>query len=242
MCGGWNKPKQCFQLDNGTWKEHSTLNEDRYSHSAVTTHTATFIFGGYHSGSTYEYLPKDSTTWQTGKVEIPKGFHLGYAIAVESKQEVWLIGGRSTEERILSFNVNEHTFRELPFKLNERRFGLKCTFIPNTNKIIVTGGSDWYFNRLDSSEIIDTEDGSVSMTPSGMNYCRDQHGIGVVTINGEDRVAVFGGRSNEENCLDSIELYNGKTAMWEKTEIKLNEPKVLFGFLTLKLSDVISNF
>ena len=29
LCGGGNNVKKCFQLDHGTWKEHSTLNEER---------------------------------------------------------------------------------------------------------------------------------------------------------------------------------------------------------------------
>ena len=67
--------KQCLQLDRGTWKEHSTLNEARVWHSIETTQAATFIFGGDYSRTTFEYLPKDSTKWLTGKTEIPgRGF------------------------------------------------------------------------------------------------------------------------------------------------------------------------
>ena len=50
--------------------------------------------------------------------EIPEGFARGCAIAVKSKQEIWLIGGRRTEERILSFNVESQTFQVMPFQLN----------------------------------------------------------------------------------------------------------------------------
>ena len=46
LCGGENNEQECLQLDHGTWKEHSTLNEARVVHSAVTTQTATFLFGG----------------------------------------------------------------------------------------------------------------------------------------------------------------------------------------------------
>ena len=75
LCGGVNNMKQCLQLDRGTWKEHSTLNAERVWHSAVTTQAATFIFGGGYSRTTFEYLPKDSTKWLTGKTEIPgRGF------------------------------------------------------------------------------------------------------------------------------------------------------------------------
>ena len=61
LCGGFGNSEKCLQLDNGTWKQHSTLNKERAWHSAVTTQTATFLFGGDYSRKTYEYLPKDST-------------------------------------------------------------------------------------------------------------------------------------------------------------------------------------
>ena len=63
LCGGQGNSNKCLKLDHGTWKEHSTLNVERVVHSAVTTQTATFIFGGGYSRTTFEYLPKDSTKW-----------------------------------------------------------------------------------------------------------------------------------------------------------------------------------
>ena len=140
LCGGHGNSEKCLQLSNGTWKEHSTLNKSRVVHSVVTTHADTFVFGGGHSDKTYEYLPKDSTKWLIGENEIPGGFSNGCVIAVKSEQEIWLIGGRGTEKRILNFNIKRHTFQELPFLLNVGRRGHKCAFIPNTKKIMITGG------------------------------------------------------------------------------------------------------
>ena len=78
---------------------------------------------------------------------------------------------------------------------------------------------------------------------STMNFKRYDHGMGVITINGEDRLAVFGGSDEGESLgyklLDSVELYNAKTGNWEKSDIKLNEPKSNFGFGTVKLSNII---
>ena len=239
LCGGFGNLEKCLQMNNGTWKEHSTLNKQRFLHSAVTTQVATFVFGGRHSKKTYEYLPKDSTTWLMGKTEIPGWSVGGYAIAVKSGQEIWLIGGGRTEKRILCFNVNDHTFQVLPFQLCLGREGHRCDFIPNTNKIMITGGySD---GSLDSVEILDCEDGSVTMG-SPMNYKRIFHGMGIVTVNDKDRVAVFGGLKSlgRGNELDIVEFYNTQTEKWEMTELKLWEPKFGFGFLTIKLGDILS--
>ena len=159
LCGGNYTEKECQQLDIGTWKRHSTLNVGRVRHSAVTTKQATFLFG---SSKTYEYLPKDSTTWLMGQTDIPGGFSDGCAIAVKSEQEICLIGGSKTQKRILSFNVNDQTFREWPSRLNFGRIGHRCAFIPNTNKILITGGFNGAIGingagDLDVTEILDID-------------------------------------------------------------------------------------
>ena len=237
LCGGWDNSNKCLQLDHGTWKKHSTLNEARVWHSIVTTQIATFIFGSFYSRTTYEYLPKDSTKWLMGKTEIPGGFESGYAIAVKSEQEIWLIGGKGTEKRILSFNVESHTIQELPFQLNVGRFNHRCAFIPNTTKVMITGGySD---GVLDSTEMLDTEDGSITIA-SSINSKRWQHGMRVVTINGENKLAVFGG-SDKRNFLDTVELYNTQMEKWEMTDFKLSGARSDFSFLTVKLGDILSN-
>ena len=100
---------------------------------------------------------------------------------------------------------------------------------------MITGG---YGNGvLDSTEVLDIEDGSVTMA-SPMNFKRVDHGTGVVKINGEDRLAVFGGKCDDIK-LDSIELYNTKTEKWEITDLKLKEPKVRISFLAVKLGDIL---
>ena len=61
------KPSKCFQLENLTWKEHSTLNRKRVNSATVTTDKGTFVFGGVHNGKSYEYLPIGSKKWKIGK-------------------------------------------------------------------------------------------------------------------------------------------------------------------------------
>ena len=249
LVGGTGNSWKCLQLEHGAWKEQSILNIQRFGHSSVRTKSATYVFGGMASEKTYEYLPKDSNIWRKGKTKIPgKGFVSGCAITVKSEQEIWLIGGwlnygyLTNIERIISFNVKDHKFKILPYQLNVDRKAHKCAFIPNTNKIMVTGGYNHARQKyLDSTEILDTTDGSVTEA-SPMNSIRLKHGMGVITINGEDRLVVFGGVDAMGCELDSAEVYNEETEKWEMTDIKLKEPKHSFGFLTFKLSDIVSNF
>ena len=75
---------------------------------------------------------------------------------------------------------------------------------------------------------------------SPMNSKRFAHGMGVVTVNGEDRVAVFGGLDDGGDELDCAELYNTITEKWEKTDLKSSKAKHSFGFLAIKLGDILS--
>ena len=124
----------------------------------------------------------------------------------------------------------------MPFQLNVGRSHHRCAFIPNTNKIMITGGYDNGY--LDSTEVLDTENGSVTMA-SPMNLKRFAHGMGDVTVDGENRLAVFGGR-NGENSVDSVELYNTQTEKWEMADLKLSKAKFGLGFLSIKLVDILS--
>ena len=190
--------------------------------AAVTPKNDLFYFENTHLK--YAQFSK----METGTIDIPGGFNHGFfTIGDRTGQKIYLIGGQNTPNRILKFNVEDRSFKELPTKLNvERSGGHMCALIPNTNKIMITGG---YNNGyLDSTEILDTEDGSVTMIASPMNSKRDGHGMGVVTINGENKLAVFGGYDGRTQ-LDSVEVYNTKTEKWEMTDLELSEAKYYFG-------------
>ena len=101
---------------------------------------------------------------------------------------------------------------------------------------MITGG--YSGGTLDSTEIMDTKDGSVTMA-SPMISKRRHHGMGIVTIDGKERLAVFGGFDGR-TVLDSVELYNTQTEKWENTEIKLKEPKDGFSALTIKRGDFLN--
>ena len=254
LCGGTKEshPKngdlRCLQLEQGAWLEHSTLNRGRIYASAVTTSKATFIFGGITNGTTYEYLPKGSDTWQLGINKIPDQFKQGFAIEVKIDQEIWLIGGEGTGHRILSFDINDHTFHELPMKLKESRLGHQCAFIPGSNKLIITGGYDYKrtyrkHNRrvrpfIASTEIIAIDDGSYIHTMSNpLNFARFGHGIGVITIDDEDKLVVFGG-VGIPNVLE-MEVFDTQTKMWEVPD-KQDWRRSGFGYLSVKNETIMS--
>ena len=167
--GEMNNQSKCFKLDNGIWKDHSTLNKQRYGASAVATPVATFLFGGLFSSKTYEYLPNGSTTWLMGKNDIADGgIFGGSAIAVKSGSEILMFGGSCTLDRIISFNVDDHTSRVMDTRLIVGRRGLRCALIPKTNKVMITGGGNDGGYNYTSTEIFDTENGSIT-TASPIN-------------------------------------------------------------------------
>ena len=229
--GRYELELQCFKLSK-KFSNHFVNKVKKYRRifAVVTTEKATFLFGAWINSSrsqTYEYLPKGSTIWQEGKNPIPGGIESGCAIAIKSDQEILLIGDR---KRILSFNTSDHTFKVLPSRLHvDRSSGSRCAFIPGTNKVIITGGTSI------STEIFNIEDGSITMG-SRMNFARCDHGIGLITVNDEDRLAVFGGSYDGTN---SVEIYNTRTGKWEISDIKLKEPTSGFGYLSLRLSDIL---
>ena len=229
MCGGWQW--QCLIYIEGIWKVHSVLNHGRYLASVVTTRFGTYIFGGYFSPKTYEYLPSsiDSRTWQLGKTEIPDGFQHGCAIAIKSDQYILLIGGSKTRNRILCFDVLNKTFTEYPTRLEVGRSGHRCCMIPGTRKVMITGG----LRTMNSTEIFDTTDQSIEIG-SMLNLARYDHGIGVLTINSMDRIAVFGGY-DWKKTLNSVEIYNPQTKTWEISDIEIKEARAGFGFLNVQL-------
>ena len=123
-------------------------------------------------------------------------------------------------------------FANLPIELKQGRTEHQCAFIPGTRNIMVTGG--YIFpNYFKSTEIIDVEKRSVTKGPS-MNSRRFCHGIGVLNIEGHERVVVFGGEEEYGSYLKSVEFYNAQTQEWELKNIELSEPKSEFGFMTIK--------
>ena len=232
ICGGSNNLKTCLKLEEGNWTEYNSLKQERRDATVVSTTTSTFIFGGSRSRDTYEYLEKNASEWILGKTKIPGGFLRGCSVAI-SQDEIWLIGGGRTEQRILSFNVNNQNFTVLQStKLKQGREGHQCAFIPGTRHLLITGGS-YYRSYFESTVIIDVENETITEGPS-MNSKRYKHGIGLLTIDGHERLVVLGGYNLINNYLKSVEMYHAQTQKWELTNIELSGAKAYFGFMTIK--------
>ena len=83
-----------------------------------------------------------------------------------------------------------------------------------------------------TTEIIDTENGSVTMGGS-MKIGRVGHGMGTIMIKGEQRLVVFGGVDRPGGRPVSVEVYDAKKDQWELADFTLDEPRVDFGCVTV---------
>ena len=137
----------------------------------------------------------------------------------------------SNNRRILSFDIRSHTFTELPLTLNQGRSGHRCSYIPGSNSILVTGGTDGDGSMISSTEIIDLATHSIFRS-ANMKRERCSHSIGILTIDNQEKVAVVGGWSNQ--WLYGIETYDPVKNLWDVSSIKLDEPRYDGGFLTVK--------
>ena len=242
----------CLELNHDTWKQHSNLNDERLYPSVVTTEMATFVFGGkspqnYSTGISYEYLPNGCTTWKVGTSQIPIWFEQGCAVAIPSDKYIWLFGSKCAMNRIVKFDIDTLTFQELSFGRNgcsrfkDKRYQQRCIAIPGTMNILITGGLTTGRTYKNTTEIFNTENLNIERGPS-MNVSRAQHGIGIITIKGYDRIVVFGGIGNNEHCLDSVEVYNTEKQKWTLTNLKLKKANAFTGNICLKgktISDLL---
>ena len=231
----------CLQLKLGSstdtiWAHHSSLNQFRDESSGVSTNSAIFLFGGWHNDEDYEYLEFGTNVWKNGQTLIPTYYDNGCGVAA-SNEQILLIGGHALssylDQWIYSFNTLTNSFTKLSIELKTGRRNHACIKIPNTEKILVTGGrTDGYGAVQNSAEIIDMATQSVTYTGS-MNSVRFGHGMGIMTIGNEDKIISFGGHNGDES-LDTIEVYHHNTQSWELLENKLSQPKYMFGYLSIK--------
>ena len=235
LCGGSNDWQKCLELKNNQWQEHSNLINKRSFASAVSMPGGIFVFGGWVSHRTWEWLPSSGTNqWQSGNTNIPGGgFDRGCAVKINDA-EILLIGGYETFKRVFKFNTNTNEFTNLGDDvLNQGRAFHACTLYEN--QVIITGGEDSSNDVLSSTEIIGLNDLTTSHTARDLVQARGGHGLVVVHVDNKPTVLAVGGAYSENGWkyLNSIEKWNPTTKTWTTTEMKLSEPKRDFGIVTL---------
>ena len=230
----------CYQLENGICRINTEIKTSGYCtpDNMVITSKAIYTFGADKNSKIVRYLPTNSKNWIVEKnSKIPGQFMLGCAVEVKSKGEIWLIGGFGKRGKlILSFDLQNHTFRKLPMKLITGRSSHKCilTKIGDSEVILVTGGisEEVRGRQLKSVEIVNITEGTVTLS-SPMNTRRNTHGIGTLNINNQTRIVVFGGWNGSKD-LSTIEVFDQETLKWEFVkDYEMAESRSDFGYFTI---------
>ena len=65
-----------------------------------------------------------------------------------------------------------------------------------------------------------------------MIFERSMHGIGVLKIENQEKIVVFGGRNPSNKDMDSVEIFDEITGKWHLADFKLDKPRRYFGFVT----------
>ena len=233
LCGGYRNLKNCLILNSLEWSQHSTLIDERSFAAGVTLSSGIFLFGGYESNRTWEWLPTGSLSWRKGVSRIPfPGFADGCATHV-SGTKIVLIGGRHTERRILMFDVDTGDMDEIG-ELNVGRIDHACTKFQD--EIVVSGGLTSSKKVFYSTELINVRTGSARVGPD-MNYARRAHGLVVAHLKGLPTVFAVGGsyydNDGRKRYLDSTELLDNHLQSWTMFEDSLSERKYAFGYLSV---------
>ena len=225
---------KCFVLDNNKWIEHSSLKMNRYGGAFVKMPTGFYAFGGYKNGNTSEYLPISSNVWQTGpdiatldKDQNQLNYYVDYGTGhAISNEELIIICRRD----VIRYNVMTKKFSHYCSARYIYEYYASVVF---NGKLIITGGEKvhgrWYpLLRSRSTTIVDltTKD---CKKGGPMNIQRSRHKMEVVPIDGTMKVIVFGGEGPDYVNLDSLEIFDEKTATWKMSTKKLNIGRYSFG-------------
>ena len=201
VCGGSVSPyrfksdRECLILD-GTWKCHSYLSGKRLGAIGITMPNGIYIFGGWDSPMTSDFLAKGSSNWIRGpeirvKLEfLPfncKYYRYGEAV---SKEDLIIITtfierGNVTSKRIFSidkFNIitEKWTHTEVMLGLGEPCKSVFSTICPNS---IFRHTMDKFLPGLRGDKILQ---------------------IGVVNVNGVRKVLAF----RDKNLVEEWENVN----------------------------------
>ena len=186
----------------------------------------TYLFGGDANPKTWEWLPSGSSTWVQGGSIPGSGFTSGCGVQI-SYQEILLIGGYDSRQRILKFNIYSEEWTEMDEKLQTGRYYHSCVVFKNN--IIVSGGLDDDYFSLKSTQIIDKDNLTLSYS-SEMKLAREKHKLVVAYYNNQPTVLAIGGWP----YTDSIEVWDPESKTWSfSSDLALSEKKYGFGALSV---------
>ena len=149
-----------------------------------------------------------------------------------SEFEIILIGGYTTESRILKINFLTGTSKTVG-QLQQGRYGHSCSLFQNT--IIVTGGKNSSSIYLTHTEVIELNT-LTSRVGHDLNEARAFHGLAVSHVNKHPRLLAIGGSFGEGagKYRDSIEIWSPAEQTWTiSKEMKLSVGKSRFGCLSV---------
>lgn len=226
-CGG-SRNKNCYNLEIQAerWNQHSILTQVRSFSTAVTMANGVYIFGGESSPTTSDFLPKNNNgVWQAGPA-IPNGFKWGCGLKI-SEEEILLIGGQGTEDRILHFNTRTNSFSTWESTLQQGRRRHSCVLL---NDLILVVGGRGDGNYLSSTEIIPLANG---IPRYGGNLNTDRNSFGLATIGGHYKKAISFGGYDDSNRFSTVEEWDEDTEEWKLAPYSLEEEKNNFASLAV---------
>ena len=242
-CGGYYN-KNCYELKEGMWVRHSTLNKLRPNAVGIAMPNGIYMFEGLKNPYSSEFLPIGRNVWESGpkipalcsKFSILKPIrflrHIIRDFIQRWKAEAWYSTGHKLSEHEFIIIKVDQVFKFDTIKnewtvLHDLKIPRECysSFIFK-GKLFITGGCGMY-GSLRSKVLANTEVVDLSTMKSTMignlNTARIYHGMSIMKINHELKLVVFGGQTtfDHSHMLDSIEVWNEHTKSWDKTEIKL---------------------
>ena len=233
-CGGYSNYKKCYSLDiqEKRWIPHSNLTQNRVYATSVTMPNGVYIFGGrgIDSQTTTDFLPKNSGVWQAGP-SIPNRFESGCGVQI-SKEDLLLIGGYGTEDRLFEFNTKTNNFTIRGDKLQQGRYDHSCALLNDT--IFVAGGwggKSASHNVLKSTELVPLTNESPRFG-GDLNTARYSFGLATIGVH-HKKAYSFGGRDRSAYSLKSVEEWDAYTEQWKLATFSLKETKGYFGYLAV---------
>ena len=225
LCG---KRKSCLRLVSGEWHEYLEFKRlGRKFATVVSMDSKTYMFGGEGSETSSEILQDES--WKVGPTIPGEGIRYGCGVAI-SKEELLLIGGGDTKNRIIKYNIKTKNWTEIA-SLKVGRVGHSCILFKD--QVFIIGGFRRNGIALNSVEILSL-DTMTMKEGNGLQVSRRYHGSGLVHHDGKLTLAVFGGYNTNDESLDSIERFDEDTGTWKlQKTLKLSEKKQSFCYLSV---------